>query len=186
MSAIGIDINPGYRDVFIERLGLLFENSDDWVYEVRDARSMSEVAGPESVDICVTSPPYWDILTRRRSADGKSSRPYSENKQDLGNISDYNLFVSSLCEVTRQVESALRQRSYFVLNVMDLRKGGQFYPLHSDASSAILSKTNLILEDIIIWDRQSEYNAMRPLGYPSKFIINKVHEYLLVFRKPRR
>lgn len=38
------------------------------------------------------------------------------------------------------------------------------------------------LQDIIIWDRQSEYNNLRPLGYPYKFIVNKVHEYLLVFR----
>lgn len=35
--------------------------------------------------------------------------------------------------------------------------------------------------DLIIWDRQADYNNMRPLGYPYKFIINEVHEYLMIF-----
>ncbi len=72
---------------------------------------------------------------------------------------------------------------YYILNVMDIRKNGDFYPLHHDASQVILEGGAMSLEDIIIWDRQIEYNSMRPLGYPYKFIINKVHEYLLVFRK---
>ncbi len=69
------------------------------------------------------------------------------------------------------------------MNIMDIRKGPVFYPLHQDASDAILQSGSFTLEDIIVWDRQSDYNAMRPLGYPFKFIVNKVHEYLLVFRK---
>ena len=66
---------------------------------------------------------------------------------------------------------------------MDIRKGPNFYPLHQDASDAVQRSGPFALEDIIVWDRQSDYNAMRPLGYPRKFIINKVHEYLLIFRK---
>ena len=40
-----------------------------------------------------------------------------------------------------------------------------------------------IFDDIIIWDRQQDYNNMRPLGYPYKYRINKVHEYILIFIK---
>jgi len=65
---------------------------------------------------------------------------------------------------------------------MDLRKKDKFYPLHFDTSS-IAKQEGFSLEDIIIWDRQQEYNNMRPLGYPFKFIVNKIHEYLLIFRK---
>jgi len=39
------------------------------------------------------------------------------------------------------------------------------------------------LDDIIIWDRQKEYNNMRPLGYPYVFRVNKVHEFVLIFKK---
>ena len=65
---------------------------------------------------------------------------------------------------------------------MDIRKKSNFYPLHCDLITE-LRKHNYLLDDIIIWDRQPEYNNMRPLGYPYKFRINKVHEYLLIFIK---
>ena len=67
----------------------------------------------------------------------------------------------------------------------DIRKGPSFYPLHQDACNAVQQSGALVLNDIIIWDRQAEYNSMLPLGYPTKFIINKVHEYLLIFRKEK-
>ena len=182
MDAVGIDVNPDYRDLFERRLSL-FEAVGQWRYEVRDARSLGEVVDPGSVEISITSPPYWDIQNRRRSADGKAPRPYSANGHDLGNLDQYDDFLSALGSVAAQVETALRPGGYFVLNVMDIRKQSHFYPLHQDAALAVGEHTRLGLNDIIIWDRQQDYNAMRPLGYPYKFIINKVHEYLLVFRK---
>lgn len=183
MEAVGFDINPDYRDLFLSRLDLFGEGSREWTYETQDARILSKSIEAGSVEICVTSPPYWDILTRRRTADGKSTKAYSTSEYDLGNIDDYASFLNELGAVAHQVEIVLRQRGYFILNIMDLRKGARFYPLHADAISALTSKTRMTLEDIVIWDRQSDYNAMRPLGYPRKFIINKVHEYLLIFRK---
>ena len=84
--------------------------------------------------------------------------------------------------VFAEVYSVLKYKSYFIVNVMDLRKKDKFFPLHSDTAN-IAKEVGFSLEDIIIWDRQPEYNNMRPLGYPYKFIVNKVHEYLLIFRK---
>ena len=98
-------------------------------------------------------------------------------------MEDYDDFLDALSDVASNVGQALRPRGYFILNIMDIRKGPAFYPLHQDASGAVLRSGHFTLEDILIWDRQADYNAMRPLGYPYKFIINKVHEYLLVFRQ---
>ena len=183
MRAIGFDINPEWRALFERRLTLFDIDGARWQYEVHDARHLAKVVEPGSVEICLTSPPYWDILNRRRSADGKEPRSYSCDVKDLGNLSDYGDFLDALSTVATQVESVLRDGGYFVLNVMDIRKGPNFYPLHIDAVSAIKKHTALSLEDIIIWDRQADYNGMRPLGYPYKFIVNKVHEYLLIFRR---
>ena len=47
-----------------------------------------------------------------------------------------------------------------------------------------MQEIGFLLDDIIIWDRRQEYNHLRPLGYPSVFRINKVHEYILIFKKP--
>jgi DNA modification methylase len=76
----------------------------------------------------------------------------------------------------------LKDKGYCIVNVMDIRKKNQFYPLHIDITEK-LQQVGYTLDDIIIWDRQKEYNNMRPLGYPYKFRINKVHEYLLIFTK---
>jgi hypothetical protein len=37
-----------------------------------------------------------------------------------------------------------------------------------------------------VWNRQAEYNNLRPLGYPAVFRVNKVHEYLLIMQKRAR
>ena len=183
MDAVGLDINPAYRNVFERRLSLFESQNSRWRYEILDARHLGNVLADGAVEICITSPPYWDILNRKRTADGKDSTPYSVSGHDLGNLDDYSEFLNALTEVAGQVGQTLRPRGYFIRNVMDLRKGPTFYPLHQDASGAVLQSERFTLEDIIIWDRQADYNAMRPLGYPCKFIVNKVHEYLLVFRR---
>ena len=183
LSAFGFDINPAYRDHFLQRLSLFELDNAPWHYEIQDARLLGEYIEPGTVEFCLTSPPYWDVMNRRRSVDRKNGRPYSSDANDLGNLEDYGGFLQALAEVVGHVEVALRPGGYFVLNVMDLRRASVFYPLHMDASWVIEEKTGLVLEDIIIWDRQADYNSMRPLGYPHKFIVNKVHEYLLVFRR---
>jgi hypothetical protein len=65
---------------------------------------------------------------------------------------------------------------------MDIRKNSTLYPFHLDLTKK-MEEINFILSDIIIWDRQKEYNNMRPLGYPYSFVVNKVHEYILIFKK---
>lgn len=182
MGVIGIDINPAFRDVFERRLSMFEVQNQCWRYEVDDARNLSVLVDEGTVEICITSPPYWDILNRKRTADRKRATPYSANGHDLGNLEDYSGFLAALGDIAGQVGQVLRPRGYFILNIMDIRKGPVFYPLHQDASSAVLQSGHFTLEDIIVWDRQADYNAMRPLGYPCKFIINKVHEYLLIFR----
>lgn len=181
MSAIGLDINPQFQKIFVNRATQLSLPST-WEYHLHDAHDMSKIIKSESVDICITSPPYWNVLNRRRTADGKQSSPYSKMQNDLGNMSSYSDFLSSISDIVGEIHNTLKPNGIFILNVMDLRQKSKFYPLHIDAINCALPH-GFTLEDIIIWDRQDEYNNMRPLGYPYKFIINKVHEYLLIFRK---
>ena len=138
---------------------------------------------PDSIDICVTSPPYWDILNQKRSADGKSQRNYGDSRDDLGNINDYEKFISELSKVFEAVLNVLVPGKYCIVNVMDLRKKDTFYPLHSDLAQKMV-ESGWIYDDVIIWDRRQDYNNLRPLGYPFVFRINKIHEYLMIFKKP--
>ena len=191
MRSIGLDINQEFRKAFLNRL-MLFDNCSLnngkplWRYEICDARnrtSFFNAVQSGSVDLCITSPPYWNILNRKRSSDGKKNIAYSDSELDIGNITSYEEFLNAMGEVIQNIGEALNDRGCFILNVMDIRKGSKFYPLHQDLSAIVQKHDAFVLDDIIVWDRQMDYNSMRPLGYPYKFIINKVHEYLLVFRK---
>ena len=55
--------------------------------------------------------------------------------------------------------------------------------MHADLATR-MQEVGFLFDDIIIWDRKRDYNNLRPLGYPSVFRINKVHEYILIFQKP--
>jgi DNA modification methylase len=175
-SAVGIDLSDTFCKTASKRV------CDNDKIRIICGDSFSEIGNlpKASFDICVTSPPYWDILNMKHSADKKNSINYSDRSEDLGNIADYSNFISRLTELFSKVKDVLKPNAYCIVNVMDIRKKSNFYPLHSDLATA-LQDIGYIYDDLIIWDRQTDYNNMRPLGYPYKFRINKVHEYLLIF-----
>ena len=148
-----------------------------------DAKDLLDYLEPDSVDLVVTSPPYWDILMQQRTADYKAIRHYGEADRDLGKIPSYDEFLEALTAVFEKVRQVLRPGKYCCVVVMDIRKKGRFYPIHTDLASR-LQGIGFIFDDIIIWDRGQEYNNLRPLGYPAVFRVNKVHEYILIFKKP--
>lgn len=176
--AIGIDLSAVFCEIANNRIGI------DSNISIINGDSFSELdkLDPNSFDLCITSPPYWDILNMKRSADGKETVNYSDKTDDLGNIADYGNFISLLGDLFQKVHRVLKPNAYCLINVMDIRKKSNFYPLHSDLSTE-MQKRGYIYDDIIIWDRQQDYNNMRPLGYPYKYRINKVHEYILIFIK---
>jgi len=183
---IGLELNPEYVAMAKGRLdtpGLFHQGAPEYqVYEA-DARQLLQYVPQGSVDLCITSPPYWDILNQERTADYKAQRNYGNLPGDLGAIREYERFLTELGGIFEKVNQALRPGSYCLVVVMDLRKKARFYPLHSDLAEQ-LKRGGFIFDDTIIWDRGSEYNNLRPLGYPSVFRVNKVHEFILIFKKP--
>ncbi len=185
-TGLGFETNPEFVQLGLRRLAdkELWQEEDDGSHiYTADARNALEFVDPESVDMVITSPPYWDILSQKRSAYGKDVRDYGDEQRDLGKIADYQEFLSELAGVFSQIMEVLKPGKYCVVNVMDLRKKSAFYPFHSDLAVKLQS-IGFIFDDMIIWDRRHEYNNMRPLGYPSVFRVNKCHEYLLIFQKP--
>jgi len=185
---IGFEIYPDYVELAKQRLALCTRNREEGAgYDIyaEDARNMGMRLRPNSVDFCFTSPPYWNILSQQRTADNKEIRDYGDSAKDLGRIEDYSEFVHAMGKVFCELFSVLKAGKYCVVNVMDLRKRNRFYPFHSDLARE-MENIGFAFDDIIIWDRSHEYNNLRPLGYPAVFRVNKVHEYLLIFQKPKR
>jgi len=176
-AGIGFEVYPHFVRLARQRAG------PEAAIHRCDARRLAAHLEPDSIDFCFTSPPYWDILRQKRTADYRQTRHYGDAADDLGALSDYGVFLAELSKVFASVYHVLRPRSYCVVNVMDLRKKDRFYALHSDLTLR-LQGIGFLLDDMIVWDRRQDYNNLRPLGYPCVFRVNKVHEYLLIFQKP--
>lgn len=187
---VGIELSSDYIKLSKNRLNSMqtnLENFDSKNQKPKiinsSAVNLTDYVEPSSVDFCVTSPPYWDILNQRRTVDAKSIRKYSDSEQDIGNISDYKEFLDKLEEIFTSVFTVLKPKSRCAVVVMDIRKKSQFFPLHIDLS-LLMQKIGFELEEFVIWDRQHEYNFMTTLGYPYVFRFNKVHEFICIFNKP--
>ncbi|MFW9934864.1 MAG: DNA methyltransferase [Candidatus Thorarchaeota archaeon] len=179
-QAIGFDISREYIELAQQRLGSSKSNVQVFC---ENSQKLTDHISPESIDLIVTSPPYWNIHRQRRTADGKTPRPYTTSTHDLGNISNYSDFLTALDIVSKQLFSVLKPNHWCILIVMDLRKKNKFFPFHIDCIQQWI-QNGYQLEDIIIWDRRKDYHNLRPLGFPTTFRVNKVHEYILIFQKP--
>lgn len=184
-DSIGIEVSQEFAEIAEDRINQMipFTGATETTIYIADSRELYKYVPPSSVDLAVTSPPYWDILLSKRTADYKAQRDYGDTETDLGKIRDYEKFLLELRKIFEQVYITLKPKSYCCVVVMDLRKKSRFYPYHMNIS-LFMQEIGFILDDIIIWDRRQEYNNLRPLGYPSVFRINKVHEFILIFQKP--
>lgn len=181
-TAIGIELYPHFVNQIQERGAAANGNGSITIHQA-NAIDLHQFVPDHSVDFVLTSPPYWDVLTARRTADYKEIRTYGDGEGDLGLIKDYQSFLGQLQQVFARVYQVLKPRAYCCVVVMDIRKKNRFYPFHSDLAGR-LQDLGFLYDDLIIWDRRQEYNNMRPLGYPTVFRVNKAHEYILIFQKP--
>jgi DNA modification methylase len=189
-QAVGLELSPAFVATAKKRLGdrTLFDAGETAVaaplLHHASATELLQHVAADSVDLCVTSPPYWNILNQRRTADSKGVRHYGNLLHDLGTIADYGEFLAVLTRIFADVLKVLKAGAHCCVVVMDLRKKNRFYPFHSDLAGR-LQEIGFVYDDLLIWNRQAEYNNLRPLGFPSVFRINKVHEFVLLMQKPQ-
>lgn len=181
----GIELSDDFIKLYKQRtnnLNLFHEEKYEPVLIKGDARELCKWIEKDSVQLTITSPPYWDILNQKRTADYKEIRNYSDVEADLGNIESYETFLDTLKSIFTQIYHVTKSQGYCCIVLMDLRKKDKFYPFHMDTVE-FMSDIGFTLDDLVIWDRRQEYNNLRPLGYPYVFRINKVHEFILIFQK---
>ncbi len=185
-NSVGIDLNKEFCNKAKERTNNYIKNNDRKFFKPKiccdNAKNLKKYVKNESVDLVITSPPYWDILNRKRTADYKEIRNYSKNENDIGNLEDYEEFLNKLKDIYSKVYDVLKFNKRCISIVMDIRKKDKFYPLHED-QTRIMREIGFELEEYVIWNRQSDYNNMKTLGYPWVFRFNKVHEYICIYWK---
>lgn len=152
-----------------------------------DARIELRKLTSNSADYFVSSPPYWQILTKRpdhktkreRLANGYATK-YSDDPRDLGNITDYHSFLEELVICFRECLRILKPQKYASIIVSDFRHNSTYTAYHADVIK-LMETIGFYMKGITILVQNSK--SLYPYGYPNAYVPNIHHQYILNFQK---
>ncbi len=141
-------------------------------------------------DYTITSPPYWNQLQRNsirqkdRSVKGLDTK-YSENRNDIGNISSYEEFLEMQAQVFDQVYDVTKPNGYLTIITNNVYFEGRLYPLAFDTAISLTKRgeKSWVLKDEKIWLQDDK--RLIALGVNNAWVGNRHHQYCLIFRKEK-
>lgn len=193
-NGIGFDLNHQYIELSRTRLGMPLLDIGQQLAVHADARHSSKYIDPESVSLIFTSPPYANLLNRRRlnksrrTYDRKNSQylkveQYSQNPDDLGTLplEQYTVEIGS---IFHNLLPLMKPRAHCVINVPDMWWENKRITIHVSIIEE-LRRVGYELRNIIIWDRTNIVNRIGIFGWPNNYItMGTTFEYLLDFWRP--
>ncbi len=193
-SAAGFDLQERYVRLCAERLAREPPPAPGtWQLAVQDdARRMAGHIGPGSAALVFTSPPYANLLNRRRRNKSRRDRrnpqlgrveQYSQDPRDLGTmgLEDY---ARAIGDVFEGAAPLLAPRAHCVVNVPDMWWEGSRVTIHVSVVEE-LRRRGYELRNIVIWDKTNLVNRKGIFGWPSNYITMGItYEYLLDFVRP--
>lgn len=190
-NGVGFELYPHFAALARQRLETevppeALSSTSQTVWE-GDIRILATKLEPETVDLLVTSPPYWGILNKKPDHKVKSERVepglavnYGEDSRDLANITDYGEFIEDLSLSISECARALKPKAYVVLIVGDFRHKSRYYPFHADIARA-LEQRGLTLQAMnVLYQR---HKRVFPYGYPYAYVPNVHHQNIVILRK---
>lgn len=152
-----------------------------------DIRILANKLESDSIDLIVTSPPYWGILNKKPDHKVKAERVdpglavnYGDDPRDLANIEDYQGFIDELAASLADCAKALKHKAYMVLVVGDFRHKSRYYPFHADIARALESRGLTLQAMNVLYQR---HKRVFPYGYPYAYVPNVHHQNIVILRK---
>ncbi len=192
-NAVGFDLQEAYINLCERRLiqRKLFGTSNQ-VAVRDDARHISQYLDPESVSLLWTSPPYANLLNRKRRNKSRRDRKneqlgkieqYSQDPRDVGTM-PLAEYTQTMGDIFEQLLPLLRPKAHCVINVPDMWWENERVTIHLAIVSE-LRKRGYEFRNTIIWDRTNIVNRIGIFGWPSNYItMGTTFEYLLDFWRP--
>jgi DNA modification methylase len=186
---VGIELSPKWATIargrLLEEAGL--EDTNQVLIEA-DTREALPKLEPESLDLLLTSPPYWSMLRKKPGLKAQAERlahglptHYSESPDDLGNIEDYDEFLEALGGVFSLAFPALKPAAYACVVVSDFRHRKRFVMHHADVGR-LMEAAGYVLKGITVLAQDNK--NLYPFGIPYHFVSNIHHQYILIHQKP--
>lgn len=193
-NAVGFDLQEKYAKLTFNRLKdnkNLFEETTQ-IAIVDDALNIKKYFPEESVKCIFTSPPYANLLNRKRKNKSRRNRKneqlgeveqYSQDPRDLGTMS-LEKYTVAMGDIFEKMLPLLKPKGHCVVNVPDMWWQNKRITIHVSLIEE-LRKRGYELRNIIIWDRRNVVNQIGIFGWPSNYITMGVtFEYLLDFWRP--
>lgn len=182
--SIGIELNEQFAQVIKQNL-----NPELSQLYIGDCRECLDKIEDSSIDFVMTSPPYWNILKKKRghsdsqhSDREKNELPlyYSDSHKDLGNIDDYDEFLDELNNIFIKCGDKLKKGKYMAIVIQNFKNSdGKYMTLAWDLVGKLSDTLEFCGEKI--WFQENKKLGI--WGYPSTFVLNIHHHYCLIFRK---
>ena len=136
----------------------------------------------ESVDLIITSPPYFDVKT------------YSSEEDQIGNIHVFDSYISKLLEVWRECQRVLVPNGKLIINApsmpiakdaFDTHHNRHIYGINSAIQHSIIHDTGLYLYDTYIWARPNPTKTIifGSYPFPGNLYAQNTVEYITVYVK---
>lgn len=192
-NAVGFDLLKNYIELSERRLSArpLFSSSQQLVV-CDDALNIPNYLKPGTVSLVWTSPPYANLLNRRRKNKSRRNRnneqlgkveQYSQDPRDLGTMA-LEPYTKAMGDVFEALLPLLRPKAHCVINIPDMWWDNQRITIHVSLIEE-LRRRGYELRNVIIWDRTNVVNKVGIFGWPSNYITMGVtFEYLLDFWRP--
>ncbi|RAX54523.1 restriction endonuclease subunit M [Helicobacter sp. 16-1353] len=154
---------------------------------------MSEILD-SSVDLIITSPPYFNIKDYAKNGYQDISHS-KQKKQDLGSINSYKKYIKELLKVWRECQRVLKPNGKLCINVplmpmlkkdLNTHYNRHIFDLQSDIQHSILSEIkDIFLLDLYIWNRTNTTKKLMfgSYPYPRNFYAQNTSEFIAVFVK---
>ena len=154
---------------------------DDFINRllVGDAKSILANLPEGSVDLVITSPPYWTAV--------------EYDKGSIESMGTYEEYLDALLAVWKACSRVLRPNGKMVINtpIMPVPKkiiGDQhtrhIKNINNDIEASILNATDFLRYSLFIWQKQTSKMMFGSYPFPGNIIENNTIEFINVFVKP--
>lgn len=197
-EAVGIELNPRWIELYkrVCKEEVLKEQKiiqGDCRVILHDRRVIKR----ESFDFIATDPPYGLNFERTMSdPTTKSKAPsarhklrrtdfvaFSDEEADFSNLSDFPSYFAAMKEVSGLLLDALKPGKYMAIILRNSYQDGRYIMTHARVAQDA-EEVGWIPKGEIIWYVPG--TRLRPYGYPTAYIPNIAHQYILIFQKPPR
>jgi len=193
-NAVGFDLKKEYIELTKSRLKQKALVTTKQIAICDDSHNIPKYLNEKTVSLCVTSPPYANMLNKPRKnksmrADTRMNehfmkvQQYSNDPNDLGTM-NHEKYAESLTEIYSGILPLMKVKGHCVVNVNDVWENNRRYPTHIYVINA-LQAAGFELRNILIWDKRNLVNRVGIFGWPSNYIkLGATFEYILDFWRP--